>query len=280
MKISRCIRRTGVTLCFALGSIVTAAATAQAAQPSAQTDAWQFNATIYGWVPTIDAKVNFPGDRGSTDIHASKHDVLSGLKMTFQGALDIHKGRWGVFNDLVYVNLGGVKSQTNDFVVGNAQIPSTASANVTLDLKALVWTVAGEYRLAAGSGWTVDLLGGARMLQMKPTVGYSITGNLGPVAIQGREGSKQVDKTVWDGIIGAKGRYAFGDDNRWFLPFYVDVGTGQSQLTWQVSGGVGYAYNWGSVFATWRYLDYHSQSGKTLDNITMSGPMLAVSWQF
>jgi hypothetical protein len=126
----------------------------------------------------------------------------------------------------------------------------------------------------------VDLLGGARMTRMKPRVGYSITGNIGPVVLPGREGTKQVDESVWDGIVGVKGRYKFGDDGRWFLPFYLDVGTGQSQLTWQISGGVGYAYNWGSVFATWRYLEMNGQSGKALDNINMSGPLLAVSFRF
>jgi hypothetical protein len=82
-----------------------------------------------------------------------------------------------------------------------------------------------------------DLLGGARLLKMKPTLGYSITGDLGPIVLPGRNGSKQVNESIWDGIIGVKGRYAFGDDNKWFVPFYLDVGTGQSQLTWQISGG-------------------------------------------
>jgi hypothetical protein len=280
MNISSSIRSTGAILFFAIATLVPAAAAAQAAQAGAETGTWQFTATIYGWVPTIDGQVNFPDDKGSTGIHASMSDVLNHLKMTFQGALDVHNGRWGIFNDVVYVDLGGVKSQQRDFVVGNVQIPATATTEVNLDLKALIWTVAGEYRIASDSAWSVDLLGGARMLRMKPTVGYSITGDIGPVVIPGRDGSKQVNEAVWDGIVGVKGRYAFGDDGRWFLPFYLDVGTGQSQLTWQISGGIGYSYNWGSVFATWRYLDYNFQSGKTLDNTNMSGPMLAASLRF
>jgi hypothetical protein len=241
---------------------------------------WQFTATLYGWVPEIDGRVNFPDDKGSTGIHASMSDVLNHLKMTFQGALDIHNGTWGLFNDLVYVDFGGVKSQKSDFLVGNVEIPATATTDTNLDLKALIWTVAGEYRVASDASWTVDLLAGARMMQMKPKLGYTITGNIGPIVIPGRNGTKEVDETVWDGIVGVKGRYNFGDDRRWFVPFYLDAGTGQSQFTWQVSGGVGYTYSWGSVFATWRYLESDAQSGKTLDNISMSGPLLAVSWRF
>jgi hypothetical protein len=85
------------------------------------------------------------------------------------------------------------------------------------------------------------------------------------------------DCCVLDGTVGVKGRYTFGDDGKWFVPFYLDAGTGQSQLTWHISGGIGYSYRWESTFATWRYLDYEFPSGKALDNISMSGPMLAVA---
>jgi len=262
---------------LAVGSLASSVAVAQAARPPAEVGPWQFTATFYGWVPTIDGRVNFPGDQGSTGIHASMNDVLSHLKMTFQGSLDVHNGRWGLFNDIVYVDFGGVKSQTHDFTLGNVGIPASATAEQTLDLKSSIWTVAGEYRLATDPAWTVDLLGGARMLRMKPTLGYSVIGDLGSVVIPVRNGSKQVDARAWDGILGVKARYTFGEGGKWFVPLYLDVGTGQSQLTWQISGGVGYSYSWGSVFAEWRYLDYNFQSGKALDSMSMSGPMLGVA---
>jgi hypothetical protein len=278
MKMFRSIGCATTVLCFTIGALFPAAAAGQAAQPGAETGKWQFSATVYGWVPTINGQVNFPGDRGSSDIHVSKSDVLNHLKMTFQGSIDAHSDRWGIFNDVVYVNVGGDKSERRDFSIGNVEIPASATVNQSLDIKALVWTVAGEYRVVSDPAWTVDLLGGARMLQMKPTLGYSITGELGPIVIPGRDGSKQVNEHIWDGIIGVKARYAFGNDGKWFAPLYLDVGTGQSRLTWQIAGGVGYTYNWGSVFATWRYLDYSFQSGKALDNINMNGPMLGVAF--
>jgi hypothetical protein len=237
-------------------------------------------ATLYGWVPDIDGRVTYAGDTRSSDIHVGRRDVLSHLKMTFQGSLDASNGRWGIFNDVVYVDLGGVKSKTRDFAIGNIGLPAGATADLTLDLKALVWTAAGEYRVGSDPAWTVDLLAGARMLQMKPTLGYSITGELGPIVIPGgRAGSKQVDESVWDGIVGVNGRYAFGEGGRWFAPFYVDVGTGQTQLTWQIAGGIGYSFNWGSLFAMWRYLDDNFQSGKNLDSIAMNGPLFGATFR-
>jgi len=34
---------------------------------------------------------------------------------------------------------------------------------------------------------------------------------------------------------------AFGESRKWFVPYYLDVGTGESDLTWQAMGGIGYS---------------------------------------
>ena len=280
MKLFSSLGGAAAVLCAVAGALPPATAAAQSTQKDWEAEKWQFTASIYGWLPTIDGTVNFPDDSRSTDLHVSKSDVLSALKMTFQGSLDAHNGRWGIFNDVVYVDLGGSKSRTRDFSIGNIGVPASATTDLSLDIKATIWTVAGEYRVVSDPAWTVDLLGGARMLRFKPTLGYSITGDLGPVVLPGREGNKQVDETIWDGIIGVKGRYTFGEDRRWYAPYYLDVGTGQTQLTWQIAGGIGYSFDWGSVFAMWRYLDYNFQSGKDLEDINMNGPMVGVAFQF
>ena len=196
--------------------------------------------------------------------------------MTFMGAVDVHNGRWGMFTDALYLDVGGVKSQTNDFSIGNTRIPAGTTADLTVDLKSWVWTLAGEYRVVSDPAWSVDLLAGARMLYLKPTLGWSLDGDLGPVFTPGRSGSESVSETLWDGIVGVKGRYAFGEDRAWFVPFYLDVGTGQTKFTWQATAGVGYAYRWGDVLAVWRYLDWNAKSGTSLSDLNMSGPMLGV----
>jgi len=266
--------------CFAAGALLPMAAAGQTAPPGPDSGKWQFTASIYGWVPVIDSRINFPDDRGSTDLHLSMSDVLNHLKMTFQGSFDAHNGRWGIFNDLVYVDLGGSKSGARELQVGGIPIPAEVESNKTLDFKALIWTVAGEYRVASDAAWTVDLLAGARLLKLKPTLGFSITGDLGPIVLPGRQGSKQVDQSIWDGIVGVKGRYAFGDKREWFVPFYFDVGTGQSKSTWQGAGGVGYAYHWGEVVALYRYLDYTGKSGEPVADMTMGGPQLGVVFRW
>ncbi len=280
MKVYGSLRYAATALCFAAGALLPTAAAGQTAPPGPDSGKWQFTASIYGWVPVIDSRINFPDDRGGTDLHLSMSDVLNHLKMTFQGSFDAHNGRWGIFNDLVYVDLGGSKSGARELQVGGIPIPAEVESNKTLDFKALLWTVAGEYRLASDAAWTVDLLAGARLMKLKPTLGFSITGDLGPIVLPGRQGSKQVDESIWDGIVGIKGRYAFGDKREWFVPFYFDVGTGQSKSTWQGAGGVGYAYRWGEVVALYRYLDYNGKSGEPVADMTMGGPQLGVVFRW
>ena len=267
-------------LAFAAGALLPVPAAAQSAPPASESGKWEFAATIYGWVPTIDGKVNYAGDSQTSDIHVNGANVLSHLKMAFMGAIDAHYGRWGIFNDLVYADLGGSKAEPREFSVAGVPIPGTATANLTLDFKALVWTVAGEYRVVTDHAWTVDVLAGARLLQAKPTLGYSITGELGPVVIPGRGGTKQVNESLWDGIVGVKGRYAFGDDRRWFVPFHFDVGTGQTKLTWQGAAGAGYAFHWGELVAAYRYMDWNSKSGKPIEFLSFGGPLIGVAFHW
>ena len=71
---------------------------------------------------------------------------------------------------------------------------------------------------------------------------------------------------------------AFGGQHAWFVPAYLDVGTGASQLTWQGLGGLGYAFRWGEVIGTWRYLTYHFSSQSS--SLTMSGPAIGVAFHW
>lgn len=194
------------------------------------------------------------------------------------GTLEAHNGYWGAFTDVVYVNVSGNKSQSRDFSMGASGIPAGTSADLGLDIKGLVWTLAGEYRLGSNPASHVDLLVGARMFQLKERLDWSIYGNLGSIAATGRTASSEVSETVWDGIVGLKGRYAFGANGQWFVPYYVDVGAGNSKLTWQGTAGIGYSFRWGDLTAMWRYLDYDFKSGGKFEGITFNGPMVGAAF--
>lgn len=281
MKLINSLTNAITALCMGSAALVSASAagqpaTTQPTRPAWEPEKWHVAATVYSWLPAIDGKVIFPGGLGSADLHVPFHDILNHLKMTFMGAVDVHYGRWGMFTDALYLDVGGVKSQTNDFSIGDTRIPIGTTADLTVDIKSWVWTLAGEYRVVSDPAWSVDLLAGARMLYLKPTLGWSLNGDIGPTFTPGRNGSESISETLWDGIVGVKGRYVFGEDRAWFAPFYLDVGTGQTKFTWQATAGVGYSYRWGDVLAVWRYLDWNARSGTSLSDLNMSGPMLGV----
>jgi len=266
-----------VLSCRAMGPLFLAAAALAAPSATAQTTPvnvepgkWRFTADIYGYLPAIDATVDYPGIMGSTSHHIPFSDLLSHLKMGLMGAVSLNNGHWGIYSDLLYMDLGTTKSQTRTLSLDGASTP--ALADTSLDLKAWVWTLAGDYRMVSDSKWTVDLLAGARMLKYRPTIDYTIsTPGLQIV------GSKEVSGTSWNGIVGIKGRYVFEGKSEWFVPFYLDVGTGDSRLTWQAVAGIGYSFHWGDVLLTYRYLDFNAKSGKSITNLSMSGPMLGVA---
>jgi len=270
------MNRTFASIAISLGMCSMLAPMPASAQTS---DKWEFGAVVYGWFPNIDGTARFPNG-SSKDFEVGIDSILRNLDFTFMGTLEARKGPWGAFTDVIYMDVSASKSQTRDITIGGIPLPPSVTADLNLDLKAVIWTIAGEYRVATDRTASVDLLAGARSIDMKPTLGWNFSADLGPLN-PSRTGSREISVRKWDAIVGAKGRLYFGDNREWFAPWYVDVGTGQTDLTWQAIGGIGYAFTWGEVIAAWRYLDYRFKSGTPIDNMNFNGPAvgLAFHWQ-
>jgi hypothetical protein len=127
---------------------------------------------------------------------------------------------------------------------------------------------------------SLQVIAGARLLDVDQSLGVQLNGDLGPLNLPGRQFNLDTRISDWDGIVGVKGRLAFGSGRQWFVPYYVDVGTGQSDLTWQVIGGLGYSFHWGDVIFAWRYLDYNMKSGSKIESINFNGPGLGVAFRW
>jgi hypothetical protein len=249
------------------------------AQTAPHPDAWRFRAILYGYFPDIGGSTTFPAGTGSS-INVDSDTIIDDLKFVFMGTFEAQRGRWGAFTDILYMDVGGSKSDTRDVTIGGVQLPPGVTANAQLDVKGWVWTLAGTYRAATSPEATVDVFAGARLLDAEEKFGWEFSANIGPVVGPGRQGTSEADLQNWDGIIGAKGRLNFGARREWFVPWYVDVGTGESDLTWQVVGGIGYAFGWGEIIAAWRYLDYDFKSGKKLESLDFNGPMIGVAFRW
>jgi hypothetical protein len=271
MSICNRLKYQAAILALAASALLPAPAAAQATQAG---EKWQFTGSIYGYFPTVGGTTSFPTGSGGADINVSSDKIIDSLNGAFMGTLGAHNGRWGAFADVIYLDIGGSKSQTRDFSIGNAGIPAGTSADLNLNLKGWIWTLAGQYRVAADPAWTVDVLAGARLLDLRQKLDWGISGNLGSLAASDRTGSSEVSKSLWDGIVGVKGRYALGAERKWSVPFYLDAGTGQSDRTLQAAIGVAYAFQWGEIGAVWRYLEYKLKSGSNIQDMSLNGPMI------
>ena len=128
-------------------------------------------------------------------------------------------------------------------------------------MKSTFWTIAGKYRVRTDDDATFDLLAGARLADLNQSLDWEFVGDFGTLTPPPRTGNRDASVEQWDAIVGAKGRVALGAEQRWVMPWYVDIGTGDSDLTWQAVLGLGYAFDWGQLTVTWTMLEYELSDG-------------------
>lgn len=258
------------TAALLLGALCTGAAPAlaQGAEP------WEFGAAVYGWFPGIAGTTAFPSAPMGSEITIDAKQILDSLEFGAMGAFEARKGRWGVFTDLIYMSAGAGKAETRDLAIGGRPLPADATATLRLDVRSVIWTLGGSWRLAMPPGSEVDVLAGARLLDMRQTLGWQLSGNVGSLPLPARGGTAEVEVDNWDAVVGAKGRIDLGSSGEWFLPFQADIGAGDSDLTWQLMAGIGYRLPAGHLIAAWRHLDYRFKDGKAVESASFDGPSI------
>jgi hypothetical protein len=192
------------------------------------------------------------------------------------GNREARKGKWGIWNDLVYASFGASKNGSRDFTIGGS-LPVGVTADLKLDVKSWIWTFAGVYNVAETPDLVADVVFGTRYIDLSNELDWTLSSDVGSVP---RSGSASSGLNNWDAIVGVKGRYMFGDQRRWFVPYYLDVGAGESKFTWQFNAGIGYAFDWGAVVASWRYLDYDFKSSSKVDTMSFNGPLVGVAFRW
>ena len=237
-------------------------------------EGWTTSASLYLWFPTLGGKSVYPPESGGSSIGVDVGTLLENLEAVFMGTLEAHNGTWGVYSDLVYMDIGGDKSGTRSITIGGSELPAGASADTRLDLTGGAWTLGGSYRVLAAPGMSVDLVAGVRLLDIETSLRWTLAGNIGSIALPDRAGDRATRLKNWDGIVGAKGRIALGD-GPWFSPWYVDIGAGDSELTRQAMAGVGYGFGWGDLVLAWRYVGYRFKPGRAMEELSFNGALLA-----
>lgn len=247
-------------------------------------ESWTFSLTPYFWLPNVNGTLKYaspPGGGARPEVDTGPNSYLENLSFALMFAGEARKGRWSVLTDLIYLDFDGEKSAVKAVNFGGERIDTTLDASSRSSLTGVAWTLAGAYAALPGTAHTLELLGGARYFGLKASsdwqLGAAVSGPGGQVLAQ--SGSISQRKDLWDVIVGARGRLRLGEGS-WFLPYYIDAGTGSSALTAQALAGIGYAFKWGEMLATYRYVYYDLGGDGLLQDVRFGGPAFGATFRF
>ena len=254
---------------------------ALAQQPVDKANGWQFGASIYGWFPDLNGQAVFSPEGSDSEFEVDIENILENLEMVLMGSFDARKGSFGVFTDIIYMDVGDAGNTSVDGSVGPSEVPTNVTADVSFDMESWIWNLLAYFRALDKSGATLDIVAGTRYLDVEQEVKWDITAVVdGDVPVAERTGEVGGGVTNWDAIFGVRGRFAFGTKKALFVPYYLDMGVGDSDLTWQGVAGLGYAFGWGEIVAAWRHLYYDMPSGSAIGEISFSGPEAGVTFRW
>ena len=251
-------------------------------------DTWKYRLTPYVWLPTISGKLKYdlpPGGGGSPIISVGPTDWLDLLNFGVLVSGSARKGRFSVYTDFVYLSMTSKNDGRVIFVDdGDTRIP--VDVNIVLDTRAdldgLVWTLAGGYALQESDSSRLDVIAGVRFFAVDTRTRWDLTTEIttpGGTTVLPAQGSLNGGTDLWDGIVGVRGYTALGKGN-WSVPYYFDIGTGSSELTWNASAGLSYKFNWGDLLIAYRHLEYDQGVDKLLQDFSFSGPAVGGTFRF
>ncbi len=222
------------------------------------------SATIYGWLPWMDADTTSKSGAVAATTSLSAGDVLDALDFAFMAAGEIHYGRFGLLQDVVYADLSNS---------GNLSGQSASKVNVGTQM--LLSTTAFGYRVYDQDGWQIEPYAGARYVSLETDVKVTGGGPLGRVRAAG------VDLNWWDPIIGIRGRAPI--TQKLSASGFADIGGfgAGSKFSWEIFAGLDYAVTPRiSAAAGFRYLSIDYESDRADLKLHTYGPLLGATFRF
>jgi hypothetical protein len=268
-------------LALAIGAMVFALPPARADTPDDWDGNWHGSIQPYGWLPGVTAETRYQlPDNGPTVSQKSDGNILDHLSGAFMLDGTVRKGNWGFYGDVDWVKF--TNEDGHFTTIGGDRIGANADLNTRWGIKGGMVNLSGLYTMAHGQQGYIDLLFGARYLWLKGNLSwnFSLAGNRGRVDID--DSGKLSNQThVTDAVIGVRGRWSPFEDPRWFFPYYLDIGAGDSDNTYQIMAGVAYGFDWGDIALNYRDVEYKEGSSNTfVKKVELSGPALSITWHF
>ena len=224
----------------------------------AEEGAWQIALPVYAWLPNY--KYQLPsGQKG--DI--TEDDIISNLDVAFMAQPRIARGRWSLVTDFIYFNLSD-----------KGQLPVHPSLNLRrIRLEQYLITPTIGYQVYRSGKSYADIHAGVRYLWVEPTLTFQRQTPLSPGSFNESDSAD-----TWNGVLGVRGNIALNE--RWYLSYEADAGTGQSDYVINAIAGIGYRFSKLDAVIAYRYLDYDFGDDWALKSITPNGPLLGVVFRF
>jgi hypothetical protein len=219
---------------------------------------WVFGGEAYFWGPSMGG-TSAEGD----DIDIPFSDILDSLNYGLMGLFVARKNKLSLFADAIYLDL-----ETTDHTTANIiGVPISIDADV--ELQGVIATAGAGYAVLETDNTRLDALGGARYLWLKT----DITFDVGPAEKKFSDSGHVVD-----GVIGLRGKTDLNEN--WFLSYYLDVGTGQSDYTFQAWGSINHRFERFDLAVGYRYLEWNFDDHDALDDLNIHGPMIGAKFAF
>lgn len=242
-------------------------------------DAWQFSLTPYLWLPNFNGTLKYqtpPGTGGRPEVEAGPNDYLSNLDFVLMLSGEARKGEWGLLGDYIYLDFSSEESTVKSVSGPGGSVQVPVDAGTKTGLSGVAWQFAGFYNAVNTPSTSMDALAGMRYFRIKASVAWQLAGSLG---LFPQSGSYSEEEELVDAIVGIRGKVRPGG-GKWYVPYYLDIGTGSSSLTWQALTGIGYSMGWGDIQLSYRHLFYDQGSDKLVQDFSFSGPAIGASFKF
>lgn len=222
-------------------------------------DHWMLGAEVYLWGASIGGDTA----RGDT-IDIGFDELVKDLEVGFMGTLAASRNEWTLFADMIYLDVSDDIRQTIRFRGDLFRV------GADIDLQGFVSTLGGAYHFYQSGPTDLNVTLGARYLWLDVDVRGDIDNFL-------RFRISDSD-SVWDGVIGLRGKTDL--DDRWYLTYYADIGTGNSDSTWQAVGAINYRCYRYDFVGGYRYLKWNFDRSPYFDDLDLSGLFAGVKFLF
>jgi hypothetical protein len=226
-----------------------------AAKEADKDDDWHLAFELYGWYAAV------KGTSAENDkINMSADDIIDSLNTAFMGSFGAKKKNWIFVVDGIYLN-------------ADDDVNPMPGMRANAELTNWIITPFVGYQMLQTKHVDLYLHAGARYLYLETDIELNLSD---PLPLLHQKVSESGSN--WDGIGGLSGHIKLSEN--WRFPYYFDIGTGETRLTWQALAAVEYRFDRIDVVAGYRYLSWDFDDDPLLDDMNISGPYAGVKFRF